>query len=935
MISHNRMRCKLSSFNCKNLRTSIECVRKLCGFSDVVALQETWLLPHCIPLLGTISQDFEYTGKSSVDTSTGLLVGRPYGGVAILWRKGMFESVTVLDCNSDRVIAIKVTSDNRSVIIFSVYMPTDKTANLPIFTEVLSEISALGESSDVETLIMLGDFNAHPGEPFYKELSDFSLEQSWRCADVEKLGYTSDTYTFVCQKSGSRRWLDHCVVSLAAWHTVVKVGVCEDVYTSDHLPIYIECNLYAVRQRLRVNELPPSAVLWGERSDDQINRYHEICNNIFRDIHFPPEFVECAHESCTSPEHRTVLDRLYNDIVNTMTDGAVQTKQYGCGRHRKSKNLCGWNVHVQAAHAEARLKFKTWVFFNRPSSGSIYEDMCVARKIFKSRLKWCQNHQDQLIMDKIAKERAAKDFKTFWKSTNRLNTGPGLPVSVEGKSDHGEIAQLFMEHFRVRSPLGPSVGVSDAESIGRGDEPILQISAKQVAATIKGMTRGKSPGHDGLSIEHLKYAGNHLPRILSMFYTLCLSHAYLPADFMKTKVVPIVKNRTGDIADKGNYRPISLATTIAKVLDSVLESILQKYLQLHDAQFGFRPGLSTESAILGLKHTVQYYTSRRTPVYACFLDLSKAFDLVSYDVLWRKLGDRGVPKDVLTILQYWYRNQSNVVKWSNAVSESFRLECGVRQGGVSSPSLFSLYVNDLIVELSSMRIGCRVDGVSVNNISYADDMVLLGPTAGSVRDMLKVCATYAASHGLSYNVKKCEYIVFKADGNKMTTSLDLTLNGMNIKKVSTFKYLGHHIADDLKDNVDIERERRALAVRGNMLIRRFTRCTEEVKITLFKAYCQSLYTANLWVDYTKKSLETLRIQYNNIFRMMLGLPRFCSASGMFAEYQTDGFAAILRKKTASLIRRVRDSQNSILRTISDRLNSPVWKCFIQRVIKPT
>lgn len=94
--------------------------------------------------------------------------------------------------------------------------------------------------------------------------------------------------------------------------------------------------------------------------------------------------------------------------------------------------------------------------------------------------------------------------------------------------------------------------------------------------------------------------------------------------------MPIAKNRTGDVSDVSNYRLILVATLIAKVLDSLLDETLDRWLKLYDAQFGFRPGFSTESAILTVKQTVQYYTDRHTPVYACFLDLSKAFDRVSY-----------------------------------------------------------------------------------------------------------------------------------------------------------------------------------------------------------------------------------------------------------------------------------------------------------------
>lgn len=94
-------------------------------------------------------------------------------------------------------------------------------------------------------------------------------------------------------------------------------------------------------------------------------------------------------------------------------------------------------------------------------------------------------------------------------------------------------------------------------------------------------------------------------------------------------VVPIVKNKTGNLSSASNYRPISLGTIIGKVLERLIQPELLKNIKIDDAQFGFRAGLSTDAAIVSLKGTVNYYTSRDTSVYACFLDLSRAFDLVS------------------------------------------------------------------------------------------------------------------------------------------------------------------------------------------------------------------------------------------------------------------------------------------------------------------
>ncbi|PZC73158.1 hypothetical protein B5X24_HaOG209950 [Helicoverpa armigera] len=455
------------------------------------------------------------------------------------------------------------------------------------------------------------------------------------------------------------------------------------------------------------------------------------------------------------------------------------------------------------------------------------------------------------------------------------------------------------------------------------------VLSKDVKIAIKKMTGGKSPGHDGLSVEHLRHAGDHLPRVLAMLFNMCISHGYLPPGLMQTLVVPIAKNRTGDMADKTNYRPISLATIVAKVLDSVLNSYFSKNIQLHDAQFGFRAGLSTDTAIFSLKHTVKYYTDRRTPVYACFLDLSKAFDLVSYDVLWQKLADTGVPPELASILRYWYLNQENRVKWAGELSDASRLECGVRQGGLSSPLLFNLYVNALVEELSGMHVGCYVDGVCCNNFSYADDMVLLAPSIGALRKLLAACESFVASHGLIYNVKKTVYMVFKS-GPKSPPVQPLHLNGEALSRVYQFKYLGHWVTDDLKDDVDMERERRSLSVRANMLARRFSRCTDAVKITLFKAYCTSLYTGALWANYTQRTYNALRVQFNNAFRALLRLPRFCSASAMFAVAHTDGFAAIWRKKTASFISRLRGSRHSILSAIASRHDCPLMWKLVQR-----
>ncbi|XP_061719296.1 uncharacterized protein LOC133526619 [Cydia pomonella] len=234
-----------------------------------------------------------------------------------------------------------------------------------------------------------------------------------------------------------------------------------------------------------------------------------------------------------------------------------------------------------------------------------------------------------------------------------------------------------------------------------------------------------------------------------------------------------------------------------------------------------------------------------------------------------------------------------------------------------------------------MHVECHIDGVSINNISYADDMVLLRPSINAIRQLVSKCENYAEQHGLRYNSKKSEVMIFKSNKYNPTVVPPVMLGGVPLKVADQFKYLGHIVTPDLRDDADIERERRALSVRGNMIARRFARCTKEVKITLFRAYCQTFYTSSLWVSHTQRTYNTLRVLYNNIFRMLMKLPRCSSASAMFAEARTDGFHAVRRKRVASLLNRVRGSSNTILSMFAERLNCPMTKHWVEIITGQT
>ena len=159
---------------------------------------------------------------------------------------------------------------------------------------------------------------------------------------------------------------------------------------------------------------------------------------------------------------------------------------------------------------------------------------------------------------------------------------------------------------------------------------------------------------------------------------------------MKTAIVPIIISKAGDTSDKSKFRPIALVTAYSKIL-----SIFENYICIHDHQFGFKKQHATDMCIYTVKSVVKYCTCQNSPVYTCFLDASKAFDRISHWTLYKKLIACNTPLLIVRILIFWYQRQSICVKWGKRTSEYFSIINGVRQGGVLSPQLFAIYMDDL------------------------------------------------------------------------------------------------------------------------------------------------------------------------------------------------------------------------------------------------
>lgn len=313
------------------------------------------------------------------------------------------------------------------------------------------------------------------------------------------------------------------------------------------------------------------------------------------------------------------------------------------------------------------------------------------------------------------------------------------------------------------------------------------------------------------------------------------------------------------------------------------------------------------------------YTSLNSSVFLCFIDASKAFDRINHEKLFLKLLDRVAPKFLVRILVFWYAHQTCQVKWDNVVSAPFCVSNGVHQGGILSPILFNVYMD----ELSHQLTGCLVGGTTVNHLLYADELVLLCPYSAGLQQMLKVCSQYGLDYDIKYNAKKSHIMIVRSAVDRKSTFPTFYLSGSPLGVCEEIKYLGHAISDDWTDDTDLYRQHCKIYAQANMLIRKFSMCSDSVKCSLFRTYITPLYTAQSWCNYKKKSLQRLKVAYNDAMRLLLHVPRWHSASELFVSTRVPTCEALLRQLMFSFMSRLDKSEKHIV----EALVSPMKSCY--------
>lgn len=919
MTMATRLNCPLRivSYNARGFRSSQSYVNELLNDCDILCLQEHWLLDQHIHNMN-IRDDFIVMGVSGMDPERYLL-GRPYGGCAIFYRQDLSSKISMCQVSSRRFCAIRLKiSDSETLLLICVYLPYDTglSSGNQEYLETLSELEGFLDSQDYDALAIVGDFNTDFRRDGRQRVNDLKHFMTVNNLIAKDLDFADIQFTYESDDGLRRSWLDHVLVSSNLLNRICEINVvCDGANLSDHRPVCVWVDWAhpsSLPASVSCSHAPTRHLAWYKATNKQIDMYKSLVTESCRDIEIPEDVVNCVDPNCSV--HSSILERLCSRLVSCLTDSAEQSIPK-CGGRR----LAGWNEEVRPLKDQSILWNRIWREAGCPSAGVLAQ----LRKHAKSRYKYAARrlirNQDQLRRKSMAEALLRDSSRDFWQEVGQCKRSKQSPASyVDGVHGDVNIANLWVSRFKdLFSSSDPHAHDQLADMIAElkitsSDLDVVKVSPDIVYNSIKKLKKGKSDGGNLMS-DHLISAPCSFIDILAPVFTSLIRHGYMPPCFSDALIQPIPKGNNKDYSLSANYRGIALSSCFSKVIELCILEVYGDHLLTSQLQFGFKSGLSTTMCTGVLKAVVSRYMNGGSKVYGCLIDASKAFDTVDHSILLGKLLSRGLPMPAIRFLLRWYQTQRLRTKWNGCISDAFSVSRGVRQGGVLSPILFTLYIDDLLHELSTSKVGCYWDNIFVGALAYADDLTLLAPTPSALRKLLCICEKTGSHLKLKFNPDKTQCIKFSRESPR-DCHLVFQFCGKYIECVKCITHLGHDISQDLVCDVDIHRCQRDFIRRANGVLLRFGFCSPKVLTRLLRSYCMSFYGCALW-ELNSKSIKCLEVCMNKVLRRIWSLPYCCHTDILHSVSGCYSILNVCYNRFCKLVQSAKSSCNYLVRCI--------------------
>lgn len=370
----------------------------------------------------------------------------------------------------------------------------------------------------------------------------------------------------------------------------------------------------------------------------------------------------------------------------------------------------------------------------------------------------CRNEKKAYLNSKFA----SANSRVLWNTVKQLNvTNRGSNVLPPQFSNADEINNYFIDSIPHVSGMNrfPHC-IYEVGSRLHADEHFFfsEISENQVFDIIHKM-KSNSTGCDDITANMLKLSCPTILPYVAHVVNFCISNSVFPSQWKISRILPLPKKKQP--SGFKDLRPISILSAMSKILERAMNDQIRAYLEkfglLPITQSGFRPGHSCASALLHVVDDICSGVDRDMASVLVLLDFSRAFDTIDHDFLYYILLHIGFSFPAAQLIKNYLSNRYQYVQLPKSRSDMRRVECGVPQGSILGPLLFSIYIYKLASSLQYAKIHNYADDTQIY-FSFKESDV-----EGALRTLnrdLQSLAEFAGQHSLKINPAKSAVVVF-------------------------------------------------------------------------------------------------------------------------------------------------------------------------------